>query len=52
MLTVHRVSNLIYILESDFFEKDVNTYLKLEISVLYREFLAFNVFIVSLKQSR
>ena len=30
-----------YILASDFFEKDENTYLKLEIRVVCREFLAW-----------
>ena len=33
-----------YILLSDLFEKEINTYLKLEIRVVCREFLAFRYF--------
>ena len=39
------------ILAFDFFENTINTYLKLEIRVVRREFLAFKyIFIVFLKQ--
>ena len=42
-----------YILASDFFERDINSYLKLEIRVLCEEFLAFIfLFIFFSKQIR
>ena len=37
-----------YILASDFFEKDAKTHLKLEISVVCREFLAFKYVLIYL----
>ena len=47
MQRINCFSSVMYILASDFFKKTINTYLKLEIRVVCREFLAFKyVFIV------